>query len=164
MHIMNDIEVVVAGAGVIGLAIARALALDGREVMVLEAADAFGTVTSSRSSEVIHAGIYYPRGSLKARLCVGGREKLYAYCETHGVPHQRCGKLIVATSMDQTYPNRSRAWPIHGVMRSRLSSRCRITGVASVPWTKTDSVMETAATDHSHRSSGKACNPAAYAR
>jgi L-2-hydroxyglutarate oxidase LhgO len=101
MHIMNDIEVVVAGAGVIGLAIARALALDGREVMVLEAADAFGTVTSSRNSEVIHAGIYYPRGSLKARLCVDGRERLYEYCEAHGVPHRRCGKLIVATSMDQ---------------------------------------------------------------
>jgi len=101
MPAMNDVEVIVAGAGVIGLAIARTLALSGRDVMVLETADAFGTVTSSRNSEVIHAGIYYPRGSLKARLCVGGREKLYAYCETHGVPHQRCGKLIVATSMDQ---------------------------------------------------------------
>ena len=98
---MNDVEVIVAGAGVIGLAIARALALAGREVMVLETADAFGTVTSSRNSEVIHAGIYYPRGSLKARLCVAGRQKLYEYCETHGVPHRRCGKLIVATSMDQ---------------------------------------------------------------
>lgn len=98
---MNDVEVIVAGAGVIGLAIARALALDGRDVMVLETADAFGTVTSSRNSEVIHAGIYYPRGSLKARLCVSGRQKLYEYCETHGVPHRRCGKLIVATSMDQ---------------------------------------------------------------
>ncbi|MEJ0040139.1 MAG: NAD(P)/FAD-dependent oxidoreductase [Gammaproteobacteria bacterium] len=98
---MNDVEVVVAGAGVIGLAIARALALGGRDVMVLETADAFGTVTSSRNSEVIHAGIYYPRGSAKARLCVGGRERLYEYCETRGVPHRRCGKLIVATSMDQ---------------------------------------------------------------
>jgi L-2-hydroxyglutarate oxidase LhgO len=98
---MNDVEVIVAGAGVIGLAIARALALAGRDVMVLETADAFGTITSSRNSEVIHAGIYYPRGSLKARLCVGGRERLYEYCETHGVPHRRCGKLIVATSVDQ---------------------------------------------------------------
>ena len=101
MHAMYDVEVVVAGAGVIGLAIARALAMGGRDVMVLEAADAFGTVTSSRNSEVIHAGIYYPRGSLKARLCVGGRQKLYEYCEAHGVPHRRCGKLIVATSLDQ---------------------------------------------------------------
>lgn len=98
---MNDIDVVVAGAGVVGLAVARAFAQAGREVVVLEAADAFGTSTSSRNSEVIHAGIYYPRGSLKARLCVAGREKLYAYCEMHGVPHKRCGKLIVATSEAQ---------------------------------------------------------------
>jgi L-2-hydroxyglutarate oxidase LhgO len=98
---INEVDVVVVGAGVVGLAIARALALGGRDVMVLEAADAFGTGTSSRNSEVIHAGIYYPRGSLKARLCVAGREKLYDYCETHGVPHRRCGKLIVATSGTQ---------------------------------------------------------------
>ena len=98
---MSDVEVVIAGAGVIGLAVARALSLNGRDVMVLEGADAFGTGTSSRNSEVIHAGIYYPRGSLKARLCVSGRERLYAYCETHGVPHKRCGKLIVATSESQ---------------------------------------------------------------
>ena len=101
MPAMNDVEVIVAGAGVIGLAIARTLALAGRDVMVLETADAFGTVTSSRNSEVIHAGIYYPRGSLKARLCVSGRDKLYEYCEAHGVPHRRCGKLIVATTVDQ---------------------------------------------------------------
>jgi len=101
MHAMYDVEVVVAGAGVIGLAMARALAISGRDVIVLEAADAFGTGTSSRNSEVIHAGIYYPRGSLKARLCVDGRQRLYEYCEAHGVPHRRCGKLIVATSMDQ---------------------------------------------------------------
>jgi len=98
---MHDVDVVVAGAGVVGLAIARALAMAGRDVMVLEAADAFGTETSSRNSEVIHAGIYYPRGSLKARLCVEGREKLYTYCETHGVPYRKCGKLIVATSEPQ---------------------------------------------------------------
>jgi L-2-hydroxyglutarate oxidase LhgO len=97
----DDVEVIVAGAGVVGLAIARTLALGGRDVMVLESADAFGTVTSSRNSEVIHAGIYYPRGSLKARLCVAGRQKLYEYCETHGVPHSRCGKLIVATTPEQ---------------------------------------------------------------
>src|SRR5688572_8169283 len=101
MRSMHDVDVVVAGAGVVGLAIARALALTGRDVMVLEQADAFGTGTSSRNSEVIHAGIYYPRGSLKARLCVAGREKLYEYCETHGVPHRKCGKLIVATSESQ---------------------------------------------------------------
>lgn len=101
MHAMYDVDVVVAGAGVVGLAIARALAFMGRDVMVLEAEDAFGTGTSSRNSEVIHAGIYYPQGSLKARLCVGGRKKLYEYCETHGVPHKKCGKLIVATSEAQ---------------------------------------------------------------
>jgi L-2-hydroxyglutarate oxidase LhgO len=95
------VEVVVAGAGIIGLAVARALALSGRDVLVLEAAGAFGTGTSSRNSEVIHAGIYYPRGSLKARLCVAGRERLYGYCETHGIPFRRCGKLIVATSETQ---------------------------------------------------------------
>jgi L-2-hydroxyglutarate oxidase LhgO len=98
---MDEVEVVIVGAGVIGLAIARALAQAGRETLILEAADAFGTETSSRNSEVIHAGIYYPRGSLKARLCVAGRDRLYEYCETHGVPHRRCGKLIVATSEAQ---------------------------------------------------------------
>src|SRR5262245_62331106 len=98
---VTDVEVLVVGAGVAGLAIARALAMSGREVMVLEAADAFGTGTSARNSEVIHAGIYYPRGSLKARLCVAGRQQLYEYCESHGVPHRRCGKLIVATSREQ---------------------------------------------------------------
>ena len=98
---MDEVEVVVVGAGVIGLAVARALARGGRDVLILEAAAAFGTETSSRNSEVIHAGIYYPRGSLKARLCVAGREQLYDYCETHGVPHKRCGKLIVATTPAQ---------------------------------------------------------------
>ncbi|MFD2298512.1 NAD(P)/FAD-dependent oxidoreductase [Paracidovorax citrulli] len=99
---MSDaVECVVIGAGVVGLAVARALAMEGREVLVLEAAGAIGTGTSSRNSEVIHAGIYYPQGSLKARLCVQGRELLYAYCAQRGVPHRRCGKLIVATSSSQ---------------------------------------------------------------
>lgn len=89
------------GGGVVGLAVARALALRGREVIVLEAEDTIGSHTSSRNSEVIHAGIYYPRGSLKARLCVQGRELLYRYCAEHGVPHARCGKLIVATDAAQ---------------------------------------------------------------
>lgn len=94
---MEKVDVVVAGAGVVGIAIARALALAGREVLVLEAADAIGTETSSRNSEVIHAGLYYPAGSLMARACVAGRDALYAYAAERGVPHRRSGKLIVAT-------------------------------------------------------------------
>jgi L-2-hydroxyglutarate oxidase LhgO len=89
-------DVVVIGAGVVGLAAARALALAGREVIVLEKEDAIGTGISSRNSEVIHAGIYYPKDSLMARYCVAGRRALYAYCDSHGVPYKRCGKLIVA--------------------------------------------------------------------
>ncbi len=98
---MDQADCVVVGAGVVGLAVARALALQGREVLVLEAAGAIGMGTSSRNSEVIHAGIYYPQGSLKARLCVRGRELLYAYCAERHVSHRRCGKLIVATSEAQ---------------------------------------------------------------
>ena len=98
---MDQIECVVIGAGVVGLAIARALAARGREVMVLEAGEGIGIGTSSRNSEVIHAGIYYPRGSLKATLCVRGREMLYDYCVERNVPHSRCGKLLVATSNNQ---------------------------------------------------------------
>ena len=85
----------------VGLAVARALALKGREVMVLEAANAIGTGTSSRNSEVIHAGIYYPAGSLKAQLCVRGKHLLYDYCDQRGIGHSRCGKLIVATNESQ---------------------------------------------------------------
>jgi L-2-hydroxyglutarate oxidase LhgO len=95
---MDSADCIVIGAGAVGLAVARALARRGREVIVLEASNSFGTGVSSRNSEVIHAGIYYPRGSLKARLCVAGREQLYAFCEQFGVQHRRCGKLIVATS------------------------------------------------------------------
>ena len=98
---MDQVDCVVIGAGVVGLAVARALALQGREVMVLESASAIGTGTSSRNSEVIHAGIYYPAGSLKARLCVQGKALLYAYCAERGVGHRRCGKLIVATAPAQ---------------------------------------------------------------
>lgn len=98
---MDSVQCVVVGAGVVGLAVARALARAGREVVILEAEDAIGTHTSSRNSEVIHAGIYYPKGSLKARACVQGRRLLYDYCTSHGVPHRRCGKLIVATDASQ---------------------------------------------------------------
>jgi L-2-hydroxyglutarate oxidase LhgO len=98
---MDRVDCVVIGAGIVGLAVARALALAGREVVILEAEEAVGTHTSSRNSEVIHAGIYYPKGSLKARACIEGRRRLYAYCEEHGVPYRRCGKLIVATAAEQ---------------------------------------------------------------
>lgn len=98
---LEKVDALVIGAGVIGLAVARALAMAGREVMVLEREAAIGTGTSSRNSEVIHAGIYYPAGSLKALLCVQGREALYAYCAERGVAHQRCGKLIVANTQSQ---------------------------------------------------------------
>jgi L-2-hydroxyglutarate oxidase LhgO len=96
--LFESVDCVVVGAGVVGLAVARALALAGREVIVVEAAEAIGTETSSRNSEVIHAGIYYPKDSLMARTCVAGRRLLYAYCAEHGVPHRNCGKLIVATN------------------------------------------------------------------
>jgi L-2-hydroxyglutarate oxidase LhgO len=98
---MEKIDCLVIGAGVIGLAVARRLAADGRDVLILESESAFGTGISARNSEVIHAGIYYPAGSLKARLCVAGRGMLYAYCEERGISHRRCGKLIVATREQQ---------------------------------------------------------------
>jgi L-2-hydroxyglutarate oxidase LhgO len=99
---MTDaVDCAVIGAGVIGLAVARALALRGREVVVLEVAETIGTGISSRNSEVIHAGIYYPKDSLKARFCVQGRKLLYRYCADHGIEHRRCGKLIVAENESQ---------------------------------------------------------------
>jgi len=107
---------------VVGLAVARALALAGLETLVLERCDAIGTGISSRNSEVIHAGIYYASGSLKARLCVLGRDQLYAYCESHGVEHRRCGKLLVATAEAQ-----------HDKLR-QIEAQARRNGVLDLQW------------------------------
>lgn len=113
---------VVIGAGVVGLAVARALALQGHEVIVLEAETAIGTQTSARNSEVIHAGIYYPAGSAKAQLCVAGKAMLYAYCEERAIPHQRMGKLIVATEAAQEQP-------LH-----TIAERAKTNGVDDLQW------------------------------
>ena len=125
---VDSVECVVVGAGVVGLAIARALALEGREVIVLEAEHAIGTHTSSRNSEVIHAGIYYPAQSLKARTCVNGNALLYDYCRQRGVNFQKPGKLIVATNNGQlgllnNYLAQGRA---NGVADLELISRDRL--------------------------------------
>jgi len=119
---VDEVEAVVIGAGVIGLAVARALALAGREVIVLEKAYTIGFETSSRNSEVIHGGLYYPAGSVKAVSCVAGRQRLYAFCEEHGVPHKRLGKLIVATSEDE----------IPGV--EKIEAAARANGVTDLEW------------------------------
>ncbi len=118
------VDCVVIGAGVVGIAVARALALAGREVIVLDAADGIGTETSSRNSEVVHAGIYYPRDSLMARFCVAGRRMLYAFCDERAVPYNRCGKLIVATDdaeLERLLAIRARA-EANGVEGMRLLS------------------------------------------
>ena len=96
-----DVQSIVVGAGAVGLAVGRALAMAGHEVMLLEQHALIGSETSSRNSEVIHAGIYYPPGSLRATLCVRGKELLYAFCAENSVPHARCGKLLVATQDSQ---------------------------------------------------------------
>jgi L-2-hydroxyglutarate oxidase LhgO len=98
---MDQVDTVVIGAGAVGLAVARAIALTGREVMVIEKEKAIGQGVSSRNSEVVHGGLYYPSGSLKAKLCVRGKEMLYAYCAERGLPISQCGKLIVATHVSQ---------------------------------------------------------------
>ncbi len=119
---MDEVECVVVGAGVLGLAAARALALGGHEVVVLDRAWTIGFETSSRNSEVIHGGLYYPPGSLKATCCVEGRHRLYAYCREHGVPHARLGKLIVATSEEE----------IAGV--EKIAATGRANGVDDLAW------------------------------
>jgi L-2-hydroxyglutarate oxidase LhgO len=119
---VDEVEAVVIGAGVIGLAAARALALAGHEVIVLEKAYTIGFETSSRNSEVIHGGLYYPKGSLKAVSCVEGRHRLYDYCRDHGVPHSRLGKLIVATE----------AAEIPGV--EKIEAAARANGVEDLEW------------------------------
>jgi len=119
---MDRVECVVVGAGVIGLAVARALALAGIEVLVLEQAYTIGFETSSRNSEVIHGGLYYPLGSLKARSCVEGRHRLYGYCRERGVPYARLGKLIVATSEAE----------IAGL--EKIASTARGNGVEDLEW------------------------------
>jgi len=116
------VDALVVGAGVVGLAAARALALAGQEVVVVDAAEGIGTATSSRNSEVIHAGLYYPAGSAKARLCVRGRRLLYAYCVERGIAHRRCGKLIVATQEDEV------------AALQALQSKALANGVTEVEW------------------------------
>ncbi len=122
---MDRVECIVIGAGVIGLSCARALAAAGREVIVVERNDLIGAETSSRNSEVIHAGIYYPTGSLKARLCVAGKQMLYSYCESRGIPHRRCGKMIVASGGAQieVLEDYRRQAQANGVMLSWLDER-----------------------------------------
>lgn len=117
---MDQVETVVIGAGVIGLAVARVLAQTGREVLVLEAADRFGSGVSARNSEVIHAGIYYPKNSLKARFCVQGKAQLYDYCASRNVGYRRCGKLVVATSNDEL------------AQLDEIAAKARANGVADI--------------------------------
>jgi L-2-hydroxyglutarate oxidase LhgO len=119
---VDEIECVVVGAGVVGLATARALALAGWEVLVLERAYTIGFETSSRNSEVIHGGLYYPAGSLKARCCVAGRERLYPYCRENGIPHAQIGKLIVAVEENE----------IAGL--ERIAKTARANGVDNLVW------------------------------
>jgi len=124
------VECIVIGAGVVGLAVARAVALSGREVVVLEKADIIGSETSSRHSEVIHAGIYYPQNSLKAEFCVAGKKAMYAFCDDHGVAYNQCGKLIVATDEEQL-PE-----------LERLKSNAAANGVEDLEWMTPAQVTE----------------------
>jgi L-2-hydroxyglutarate oxidase LhgO len=118
----ESVECVVIGGGIIGLAVARALARSGREVLLLEKERWIGQDTSSRNSEVIHAGLYYPQGSLKARFCVEGRRKLYEYCAARDVPHRRIGKLVVSVSDDEI------------AMLRRVVAHAEAAGVTDLEW------------------------------
>jgi L-2-hydroxyglutarate oxidase LhgO len=128
--VVDRVECVVIGAGVIGLAVARRLAMAGKEVIVVESAETIGTETSSRNSEIIHAGIYYPQGSLKAQFCVAGKLALYPFCESHGVTHRRSGKIIVATNEAQL-PE-----------LERLKSAAAANGVIDLEWLTPGEVAE----------------------
>ncbi len=119
---MEETDVIVIGGGVVGLACARALAMAGREVLVLERETTFGSGISARNSEVIHAGLYYPPGSLKAQLCVRGRALLYDFCAEHGVAHARCGKLVVATR------------PAQRAALESIAARAEANGVTDLQW------------------------------
>jgi len=127
---MEQVDCVVIGAGVVGLAIARAAALAGREVIVLEAAEAIGTHTSSSNSEVIHAGLYYPKGSLKARFCVEGKELLYRFCAERGVPHERIGKVVVAADESEV-----------GAVKSYVA-KAEANGVTDLRWLSSTELRE----------------------
>lgn len=127
---MDKVDCVVIGAGVVGLAVARTMAMAGREVVILESERAIGTGTSSRNSEVIHGGIYYPPGSLKAQLCVEGKHRLYDFCASHGVEHRRCGKLIVATTDQQV-----------GELEA-IAANARASGVDDLQWLSADEVSQ----------------------
>ncbi|MDM8358354.1 NAD(P)/FAD-dependent oxidoreductase [Pandoraea communis] len=127
---MDKVDCVVIGAGVVGLAVARTMAMAGREVVILESERAIGTGTSSRNSEVIHGGIYYPPGSLKAKLCVEGKHRLYDFCASHGVEHRRCGKLIVATTDQQV-----------GELEA-IAANARASGVDDLQWLSADEVTQ----------------------
>jgi L-2-hydroxyglutarate oxidase LhgO len=130
MSAANDFDNIIIGAGVVGLAIARTLARAGRTVLVLERHSTFGTEISSRHSEVIHAGIYYPNQSLKARLCVEGNELLYLYCGDRGIAHKRCGKLIVATTNAEIRTIRN------------LANQARSNGVQDLGWLNRTQIRE----------------------
>ena len=119
---MNEVDCIVIGAGVIGLAVARALSRGGREVIILESERHFGMHTSSRNSEVIHAGIHYEPNSLKARMCVAGRDLLYRYCDERGIPHRRCGKFTVATADTQL------------ATLEKIEANARANGVFDLEW------------------------------
>lgn len=123
-------DVVVIGAGVVGLAVARALALDGCDVLIIERNGAIGMEVSSRNSEVIHAGIYYPKGSLKAQLCVRGKALMYDYLRERALPHQQCGKLLVATDRSQI------------AVLQDYQARALANGIGDLPWVDAADIRE----------------------